>query len=1276
MMKIFRVILAVLIPSLFLVRLAPLMAQNQSPAGFYLVAVDDCGNPAQEAHLVEGRDGEIPAFLAPTASPEQRTISGGAEVVYRYSGLVPGGRYKLRVVYLGDHPGQTVKLSAGGTELQARFEEPEHQAAKREIDIPSTALQNGVLELKFEPAEHGEIAVSLIELWSTAAELANNLNLQVGGDSQAGITGVVTDWLNRPAPRTSVHVSIPAQPSDIADVRGASDATGRFSIRAPFAWRAAEPRLINVRATRGMYSASSTINSLEIFPPDIHLTPRPSAVPETDTLKVDLDGTWNFVVQPAPQFWEQKTASPGSTGTIQVPGEWAMQGYAVPKGGAAGYWRTVEIPRDWQAKRIKLKCDAAFSLAEVWVNGKKVGQYEGGFTPFEFDITDEVEAGKSAVIALRIVEDTMAADLSSMINYAQHDLGGITRKIYLFTVPAVNLYRLHAETRFDSKFQDATLHLTLGVANQSPSPADGTELRLGLTDPEGNPVTLHPDSVHLPAMRAGENRAQAVDIPVARPQHWENEHPWLYKLTAELVSNGSTLETAERRIGFRQIEIRGNQLILNGQPIKLHGVERHETNPARGRSLLQGMWSRDARLLHEANMNYVFTSHYPVPEEFLDACDEVGLLVTEEMPSVWVGWQNGTGDAPKGSTDPRYYQTMATIDATAIEKDRSHPSIVFWQTCDECIWGRNYASLMSLFAAMDQSRPVNFSYESGTSKFFSQHYPSIDEARKAPADGSKPIIYDQYCHINNYNRREHITDPGLRDYYGKAIAPMWDAMYSNPGIAGGAIWEWSDDLFQVPPSGHERDRFQGYLDPQNGRWLVGYGPWGIVDSWLRKKPEFWNVKKAYSPIRVREHEAITVDSSRRLRIPVENRYFFTNLNELKIDWVYGQSHGTATADVPPNSKGVIEIPLPEIATGTANLPTRHDREAVANLPKDPEEASHPPADRNDQWTPDFTLKFFNRGELVDAYILPIENGNPAHADAPAAAPSSSIPRLEQNEKSLIVRAQDCYWEFDRKTGLLVAGGKSRHTSSVVGGPYLAITPLELAPFGQISGPNATLQPPVMNWVTSKVEAQVDGGSVVISATGGYPEYSGSYTARIDGSGRLTVDYRFEFNGAEARVREVGLLFDAPATANILHWKHQTQWSYYPDGHIGRPEGSAPAFRDASAWAPAVWGQTPPWPWELDQTAEGTNDFRSSKFNVLWASLTNAEDQGLRVDSDGRQTVRAWVDGDRVRLLISDFFNGGSEVFLRNTHWTQEQKTLHKGDVISGSVRLSVNGEPR
>lgn len=1233
-----RFTLTTTITALLIACFAPLAALDQNPAGFYLVAVDDCGNSAREAHLVEGRDAEIPASSAPGASREDRTTSEGSEVVCRYSGLAPGDRYKLRVVYLSDRAGQAVRLTAGGVELQPPFDEPEHQAAKREIDIPASAIQNGVLELKFEPARKGGVAVSLIELWCTSSALSNNLHLQVGGDSRGGIIGVVTDWLNRPVPRSSIRAQYP---NAAAGIGATADSAGRFSISVLSAWRKLAPDLVSVQASRGKFSTSTTIHSLEIFPPDIHLSPRPAVVSGLDTLKQDLGGAWNFTVQPPPRFWEQGAVPPGQINSIQVPGEWSMQGYSVPKGGAAGYWRTVEIPPEWIGKRIKLKCDAVFSLAQVWVNGKKVGQYEGGFTPFEFDITEDLEPGKPAAIALRVEQDTTAASLSAMINYAQHDLGGITRKIYLFAVPEVNVYRLHAETRFDSQFQDAILHLTLGVTNQSKSMVEGAELRLRLTDPEGKPVSLAPASVRLPALRAGEDKVQVVDFPVAKPRHWENEHPRLYKLIAELALGGSTLETVERRIGFRQIEIRGNQLFLNGQAIKLHGVERHETNPARGRSLNDGMWSQDVKLLHEANMNYVFTSHYPVPEEFLDACDEVGLLVTEELPSVWVGWRN-EGNAPDGSTDPRYYQTLATIAATALEKDRSHPSIVFWQSCDECIWGRNFASLMSLFAAVDPSRPINFSYEAGTSKFFSQHYPSIDEARKAPVDGGKPTLYDQYAHINNYNRREHFTDPGLRDYYGRAIAPMWDVMYANPGIAGGAIWEWSDDVFYVPPSGHERDRFQGYLDPETGRWQVGYGFWGIVDSWLRKKPEFWNVKKAYSPVRIQEKDPIPSPSSGRLCIPIENRYDFTNLSELRIEWSAGRWHGTAAANVPPHSKGFLEILLPEGASGIHDL----------------------------------ILKFINREELVDAYDLPVDQGKAAESGGRPEAPPAPTPFLEQTQKSFIVRAQGSYWEFDRQTGLLVAGSKSHAAASAVGGPSLAVTPLELAPFSQISGPVATLQPPLMSWAASSVTAQVEDSSVLIQMTGNYPEYQGSYTVRVDGTGGLTLDYHFEYSGAEVLTREIGLLFDVPVNANILHWKHKTQWSYYPEGHIGRPEGSAPAFRDVSVWPPAIWGQAPPWPWELDSTAGGTNDFRSTKYNIIWASLTNAQGRGMRVESDGQQSVRAWVDQDRIRLLVSDFSNGGSEVFLRMKHYAHEQRSLRKGDVISGRVRLILLEESR
>jgi hypothetical protein len=1236
MPRAFRLALATIITAFVMNGFAQPKGLDDGPSGFYLVAIDDCGNWTREPHLVKGMDGEVPATSAPGTSHEERSFSHGDDVVYRYSGLPSSERYKLRVVYLSDSPGRAVRLTAGGVELQGRFEEPEHKAEKHEIDVPASAMQKGVLELRFEKVGAKSVAVSRIELWSTSSRISHNLLLTAKGDSRGGIVGTVTDWLYRPVPRSSIQAHYdPAR----EDLSGTTDTSGRFSIRAPAPWRSLAPGLISIRASHENFSAAAEIASFEVRPPEIRLTPRPTTVSALETLKVDLGGTWNFTVQPPPKFWEEGAVAPAQVNHIQVPGEWGMQGFSVPPNGAAGYWRTVEVPDEWAGRRIKLECDAVFSLAEVWVNGKKVGQNEGGFTPFEFDVTENVEHGKITTIALLVKQDTMAARLSAMPKYAQHEIGGITRKIYLFAVPELNVFRMQTDTRFDEHYENATLHLILGVENQGRSKVNGVEMRFHLADPNGNPVPLRPSSVSLPVLKAGEDNVQDIEIPVATPLHWENEHPRLYKLVAELGAGGSTMEVVERRIGFRQVEIRMGKLLLNGRAIKLHGVERHETNPVSGRSSNGAMWEKEVRLLREANVNYLFTSHYPVPEELLNLCDELGLLVTEEIPNVWVGGDVKLG-APEGNRDPGYYNTMASIAATTLEKDRSHAAIMFWQACDECTWGRNSASIMTFFKAADPSRPTNYSYEVGTIDFLSSHYPSLDDTLQLPREGDKPHLFDQFASIPNYDFRELVTDPGVRDYYAKAIAPMWEAMYANPAIAGGAIWAWKDDTFYVSPSAHDQNRSDGFFNPALGLWVVGYGDWGLIDGWLRKKPEFWHVKKAYSPIWIQERDPLSMPADRVLHIPAENRYNFTNLNELRIDCVADTLNCAASANLPPRTSGTIEVRLPQSAPDVSDL----------------------------------TLKFFdNGGELVDAYRLTFGNriDNKAQAPLPRAAP-----HLETSPKSIVVRGPDFYCTLDPDTNMIVAG-PSRSSASIVGGPYLAVTPLEIPLFDYpyIEPDSFTvLQPVPMSWTSSQVETQAQPGAAVIQAKGHYENFDGGYTLRLDDRGSIVLDYRFEYRGSEMEVREIGILFDVAANRDVLSWKRHAPWGFYPAGHIGRPEGSAPAFRHAAEWPEAVFGQAPPWPWELDNTDGGTNDFRSTKYNILWASLTDAGGHGVRVESDGRQNVRAWVEHSRIKLLISDFSNGGGQGVLRFKQYAHEQRSLRKGDVITGSVRLNLGGE--
>jgi hypothetical protein len=1204
-------------------------------AGFHLVSIEDCGNPLQEAHLVvEGKGGQYAASLFPDATLQERTYSDGNLVIYKYPGLPSTARYKVRAVYLSDTANRRVKVLAGGMPVDGPFAEPQGKVGVREFEIPAAAIHNGELELRFEYAgntasDEGSIRVSSIELWSTSEQIAGNLVLSAAGNNRGEILGRLTNWLYEGV--SGAPIRIQSGPGSLSTT---SHKDGNFSVGAPPTWRTPEPGIVTVRASHRSFSASTEINSYEIYAPDIRLTPRPMKAEGLDgPLQLDLGGTWNFTALPPNEFWKPGAVAANQSHPIQVPGEWSMQGFSIPLNGTAGYWRTFEVPAAWTGKRVKLKCDAAFSLAEVWVNGHWIGKYEGGFSPFEFDITDNLEPGKSAVIALRITQDTVAAKLSAMTNYAQHELGGITRKIYLFAVPEVNISKFHVETRFDRQYRHSVLRINLGLANQEWKTLRQAKVRFRLVDPDGKEVSLTPSEITVPGLPAGADNAQSIDIPVPGPQHWENEHPRLYTLSADLIVDGQVSETVERRIGFREIEIRGNQLLLNGHAIRLHGVERHETNPLLGRSLTPEIWEKEVRLLHEANMNYVFTSHYPVPEEFLDLCDQAGILVTEEMPLVWVSLPS-MNEIADGNQNPTYYSTMATVAATVIEKDRDHPSIIFWQSCDECNWGRNAAGLLGLFNARDPSRPVNFAWEANTSKFFSDHYPSLEEARAVPAGLAKGFIYDQYAHINNYNRREVLTDPGLRDYYGHAISPMWEVMYANPGIIGGAIWEWSDDIFLVPPRGFDHDRFHGDFDSKIGRWRTGYGPWGIVDSWLRKKPEFWNVKKTYSPIRIQEDLPLPTPIDGRLEIPIENRYDFTNLNELRVEASADGQTATAVANVLPRSKGVIVISLAkETATPKSLL-----------------------------------LKFFNHDELVDVYrFVPSATSTEPETKAD---PGATL-QLEQTGKSILVRGKNFYWEVDRSTGLITAGQPGA-SAAILDGPSLAVTRSEMASFSQLDGPTEPLQPAQMPWKTEAITAREDGDAVLIEIAGSYPEYKGKFQIRIDARGHATVGYQFEYSGADLDVREIGLLFGVPVCQDTIRWNRKGLWSWYPSGHIGRLEGSALAFRPDGTGPRNLTAKEPKWPWEEDSTVAGTNDFRATKYNIFQASLVDLNGYGMEVvKSGGRQSVRTWLDRDTIRLLVTDFSNGGSEGFLRNTHYATERRVLRKGVVLSGSVTLAL-----
>jgi hypothetical protein len=395
-------------------------------------------------------------------------------------------------------------------------------------------------------------------------------------------------------------------------------------------------------------------------------------------------------------------------------------------------------------------------------------------------------------------------------------------------------------------------------------------------------------------------------------------------------------------------------------------------------------------------------------------------------------------------------------------------------------------------------------------------------------------------------------------------------------------------------------------------------------------------------VRIREAALTRPPAGQPLRIPVENRFDFSNLSELRMVWEMGKRSGNTTADIPPRSSGILSIALPEEMRSAAEL----------------------------------TLKFYYRdGTLIDAYQFPVTyDGKPPLSPRLPAFGGGGRPTVEQDKSILLIKGDDWQWTLDRARGSLQA-----EVGGVVvlrGGPRLGITAFDETEYSQINEVPTELQPELVGWSPSSTEVQDEGAVVRLEMKGESPEVSGGFTLRFDDRGAITIQYHFEYKGPEITPREIGLLFTVPRACDRLQWKRKALWSFYPEGHIGRPEGEARPFRDPVHWPTLKVGQPPVWPWELDSTGRGTRDFRSTKYNIYRAALLADEGAGVQVVSGGTQNVRAWVADEGVNLLVSPFSISRSVPFDREFYPILEHK-LRKGDVLEGMLQLQLvrHGSP-
>ena len=490
------------------------------------------------------------------------------------------------------------------------------------------------------------------------------------------------------------------------------------------------------------------------------------------------------------------------------------------------YRRYVDIPVSLAGKSIVWHFEGVWDSAEIFINGKRAGYHESGFTAFDMDVTPYIHPGKRNLLALRVCKTTPSDDLDTGDYWS---MGGIYRDTYLVALNPSHIRNIKIVTHLDSQYRNATLGISVGTTQAAPGEL---KMHAELFHADGSPVTgLVMDSRTDAPNAAGGVVQLSAEVP--RPLLWSAEKPNLYYTVLTLSVGGKVVERVQERFGFRQIEIKNGVVLWNGVPIKCTGTCRHEEWAALGHALNENAWRTDLRLMKGCNINAVRTSHYNHAGRFLELCDEMGIYVLDEVPACWCNL-----------SDPKLKDAFVQRTKETLDRDQNKPCVLAWSLANESGYGPNAAAMLQYVKANDPTRPAFVSqcgpWNNPLIDFADTHYPSIEEVRRLAADPMRkttPVVMTEQPHIF-YVADGLAYDYGAKDYWGQVLASNWSVVWRTDSILGSFIWEWQDQGIS--------DKF-----PDNGRDASGLrdnNHKGIVDGYRNVKPEYWNIKMVYSPV--------------------------------------------------------------------------------------------------------------------------------------------------------------------------------------------------------------------------------------------------------------------------------------------------------------------------------------------------------------------------------------------------------------------------------------------
>lgn len=646
---------------------------------------------------------------------------------------------------------------------------------------------------------------------------------------------------------------------------------------------------------------------------------------ENSTLYQSLNGTWDFYFaenpekRPADFYYEGFDTS--GWDTIEVPSNWELEGHGIPfytnvtymfppnppnipheMNNVGSYQREFNVPKEWGEKDIYLHFEGVSGAMYVWVNEELVGYNEGSKTPAAFNITDQVSVGKN-MISVQVLRWSDASYLEDQDFWR---LSGIERDVYLYATNKTTIKDFTVKSDLENNYKDGVFNLDVEIANPSASES-GAEVHMRLLD-GGTEILNETKKLAV----SDSNGIINFNHKISKVKTWNAEKPNLYSLVLSLKNkSGKTLEATSIKTGFRKVEIKNNQFLVNGKAILIKGANLHDHDDKKGHVVSEQLTLKDMQVMKQNNLNAIRASHYPKNPHFYRMCDEYGFYVVDEANIEIHGMgatnQGLDGDEAAIAIHPAYLPQWKEmhLDRTVrmFERDKNFTSIVTWSLGNEAGNGENFYATYDWLKAQDDTRPVQYegaiAYEN--TDIHAPMYMRIPEMIKyAENNPKRPLIQCEYAHAMGN------SVGNLQDY--------WDVIEKYEVLQGGFIWDWVDQgILAENEKGEEYWAYGGDLGGKEFQNDANFCLNGLVNPDRTAHPSLYEVKKVYQHIKFKGQDL------KAGKIAITNGYDFTNLNEFNFSWkLLEEGKEVASGDIPtmsvlPRKSKNITLALPKFS---------------------------------------------------------------------------------------------------------------------------------------------------------------------------------------------------------------------------------------------------------------------------------------------------------------------------------------------------------------------------